>query len=186
MFRLADLAMEEIALSPDTLMQVGATSFDHPTLSFLYEYWERKRGNRKMPSRRDIIPSDLKHHLSWVLLADAMPELTDFRYRLVGSLVADYFKVNGTDLTLRQVFAPFGEATMKTVLYIYRKAVSGQSPVRLIGRAKWDGTNLEAYETVYLPLSENGQTANMIFSGFVFDREMVLINRAVEREHGPR
>ncbi len=176
--------MEEIELAPHTRMQVGATAFGHQTLTFLYEYWNSKRGDRTMPSRHDIVPADLKQHLSWVLLADVLPEMKDFRYRLVGGLVADYFKIAGTNRTLRAIFAPFGEATMKTTLFIYRTVARGHVPVRLIGQAKWDGKSLEAYETVYLPLSDDDQATNMIFSGFVFDKTAVLTNRAVERERG--
>ena len=178
--------MEEIVLAPHTRMQIGATSFDHPTLTFLHDYWNRKRGDREMPSRGDIVPSEFRQYLNWVLLADVLPEMKDFRYRLVGGLVADYFKVTGTNMTLREVFTPFGEAIMKTTLFIYRKAASGHVPVRVVGQAKWDGGGLEAYETVYLPLSDDGKNTNMIFSGFVFDKGVVLTNRAVEREYGPR
>ncbi len=177
--------MEEIELAPHTRMQIGADRFDHPTLTFLHDYWNTKRGARAMPSRSDIAPSELRQHLNWVFLADVLPEMTDFRYRLVGGLVEEYFGTSGANSTLREVFARFGEGTVKTTLFIYRKAASGQVPVRLIGQSKWDGRDLEAFETVYLPLSDDGQTTNMLLSGFVFDRETVLNNRAIQREHGP-
>lgn len=183
--RDGDTVMEEIELAPHTRMQIGADRFDHPTLTFLHKYWNDKRGDRAMPSRSEIAPSELRQHLNWVFLADVLPDMADFRYRLVGGLVEQYFGTSGANMTLREVFARFGEATLKTTLYIYRKAAKAQVPVRLIGQSKWDGDKLEAFETVYLPLSDDGETTNMILSGFVFDRDTVLTNRAIEREHSP-
>ncbi|HEY5336647.1 MAG TPA: PAS domain-containing protein [Rhizomicrobium sp.] len=175
--------MQEIVLAHHTRMQIGANVFSHPTLTFLHDYWNAKRGDRKMPARKDVSPSDLRQHLGWIFLADVLPDADDFRYRLVGNLVGSYFGLNGTHQTLREVFAPFGRETVEGTLLIYRKVVSGQLPVRVTGQTNWDGKGLEPYETVYLPLSDDGQTANMILSGFVFDKDAVLMNRAIAAEH---
>lgn len=176
--------MEEISLAPHTVMQIGAAEFHHPTLTHLHEYWNRKRGERNMPSRTEIAPSDLKQHLPWILLADVLPEMKDFRYRLVGGLVGIYFRGAKPNQTVRETFAPFGDPVVKTILYIYRTTATRQAVVRVAGEANWDGNGLEAFETIYLPLSNNGEVANVILSAFVFDKDAVLINRAIQREHG--
>lgn len=176
--------MKEVVLAHHTTMQIGASIFGNPTLSFLYDYWDSKRRGRQMPARKDINPSDFRQHLSWIFLADVLPEMQDFRYRLVGNLVANYFGLNGTNQTLRQVFAAFDQETMDGTLFIYRTVAREKVPVRVTGKANWNGKGLEEFETVYLPLSDDGETTNMILSAFVFNREAVLLNRAVAAENG--
>ena len=176
--------MKEIKLAQHTLMQIGATNFEHPTLTFVHDYWEAKRGDRMMPARRNINPSEMRHHLGWLFLADVLPDADDFRYRLVGNLVASYFGTNGTNKTLREMFAPFGAETLEGTLFIYRKVVSERTPVRVTGQANWDGKGLEPFETVYLPLSDDGVSVNMIMSAFVFSKDAVLTKRAISAEQG--
>lgn len=178
--------MQEILLGSHTRVQIDAEAFNHPTLTFLHDYWQNKRAGRKMPARKDINPSDLRHHLSWIFLADVLAGGANFRYRLVGNLVANYFGSNGTNRTLTEVFEPYGKETTDGTLFIYRKVVREGVPLRVTGQANWDGMGLEQFETVYLPLSDCGETVNMIMSAFVFDKNAVLTNRAVAAEHGHR
>lgn len=176
--------MKVIDLSPHTQLQIGASAFDSPVLTAVHAYWNTRRGNRQMPARKDIQPSDLRQHLGWLFLADVLPDMEDFRYRLVGQMVGAYFGIEGTNQTLKGVFARFGKLSVDTTLYIYRKAVTSKQPLRLTGQANWDGNGLEPYETVYLPLSDDDNSVNIILSAFVFDKDTVLMNRAIAREHG--
>ena len=176
--------MEEIVLSEHSRMQIDSTEYNHPTLTFLHDYWNLKRGDRKMPSRGDIVPSEMKQHLGWILLAEILPERVDFRYRLIGGLIAAYFGENGTNKTITETFSRFGEAAVKGTLYVYRKTATCGVPVRVMGKADWLRHGVEPFESVYLPLSNDGQNPNMILSAFVFDKDAVLMNRAVAREHG--
>ena len=75
----------------DTVAQANPTHFDHPTCVFLRSYWESKRAGRALPSRSDISPAQLKEHLGWVMILDVLPGERDFRYRLIGTLVTQYF-----------------------------------------------------------------------------------------------
>ena len=38
---------------------MSAELFQHATLSALFRYWEKKRGGRAMPARRDIDPIEM-------------------------------------------------------------------------------------------------------------------------------
>ncbi|HEX7968313.1 MAG TPA: PAS domain-containing protein, partial [Stellaceae bacterium] len=76
--------------------EVDPAHLDHPTLAFLRAYWESKRRGRHMPSRADIDPIEMKAHLGWIVLADVLPRLADFRLRLVGTLVTQYFLSDST------------------------------------------------------------------------------------------
>ncbi len=53
----------------------------------LYEAWDRWRGSRRMPSYTDLDPAALKRQLPYLMLL--RPEGAHFRYRLVGTQVAE-------------------------------------------------------------------------------------------------
>jgi hypothetical protein len=66
----------------------------------LYRYWDAKRGSRRMPTRRDIDPTEIPRLLPHIALVDT--QHGSYRWRLMGSHIADDF---GCDLTGQ----PFGE-----------------------------------------------------------------------------
>ena len=84
-------------------VEIDPKHLEHPTLGFLRAYWEGKRGGRPMPSRADINPSEMKQHLSWLVMLDVLEGGRDFRYRLIGDDVADYFFWNPTGKTVNRV-----------------------------------------------------------------------------------
>ena len=51
----------------------------------IYEYWERKRGDRLMPARRDIDPTEFVPHLPGIMLVDVVADERRYVYRLVGT-----------------------------------------------------------------------------------------------------
>jgi hypothetical protein len=65
----------------------------------LYRYWEGKRGNRHLPTRRDIDPTEIPRLLPHIALIDALHGT--YRWRLVGTQIVDDL---GCDLTGQ----PFG------------------------------------------------------------------------------
>src|SRR6202000_1752501 len=101
--------------------EINPTKLVNPTLAFLKDYWERKRGARAMPSRADINPSEMKQHLGWIVLADALPGFTDFRYRTIGTRVSSYFAPSSTGKLVTEVFHDNGPAVVNAMLAPYRK-----------------------------------------------------------------
>ncbi len=160
--------------------EIDPQNRQHPTLAFLRNYWDRCRGNRAMPSRADISPSDMKEHLGWVLLLDVLPGAEDFRFRTVGTRVTEYFLQDATGKTIKEAFAPFGEDTVKAVLATHRKVAREGIVLRVYGGASLFGRAFLDFDAIYLPLSEDGATVNMILSGFTFDRSALL------KARGPR
>jgi hypothetical protein len=155
---------------------------DNPILDFFLAYWAAKRGARAMPSRADIVPADLKEHLGWLCFMDALPEYTDFRFRLVGSRVAQYFLADATGLTVREAYAAAKAERVATesVLWILRKTCLARAPMRVTGGGgEWRGHFFPDYDALYLPLSENGATANMVMCSFTFNYQEYLRTRAL-------
>jgi hypothetical protein len=148
--------------------------FTNPTLAFLRAYWDEKRGQRSMPSRSDIRPSEMKEHLGWILLLDVLDGGEDFRFRTVGTRVSEYFLMDGTGKTLSEAFAPYGEAAVAAVLATHRKVACDAVVLRAHGRADLFGRAFLDFDALYLPLSADGQAVNMILSGFTFDLSALL------------
>lgn len=164
--------------------EIDPRELTHPTLAFLRRYWDEKRGQRSMPSRRDIHPPELKEHLGWILMIEVFPDLSDFRYKLIGTLITQYFLTDATGKTVSEAFARYGPVTIKAVQALLRKTARDKIPMRAFGNAGWIAPGFEQFDAIYLPLSDDGETVNMILHGFVFDRPSVLMAREIARAHG--
>ena len=61
------------------------TELQHPMLRTAYDYWFLKKGDRELPSRKDISPEEMKVYLANVMLIDVSYDPLDFVYRVFGS-----------------------------------------------------------------------------------------------------
>lgn len=160
--------------------EIDPQTLQHPVLAFLKSYWDSKRAGRLMPARADIRPSDMKEHLGWIVLLDVMPGCSDFRYRTIGSRVTQYFLSDSTGKTITEAFQAYGDAAVRGVLWVHRKAAQDKIPVRAYGGAGWLGRSFLDFDSLFLPLSDDGATTNMVLSAFTFDIARVLNARAAE------
>jgi hypothetical protein len=158
--------------------EVDPRNLEQPVLRFLKDYWEQKRAGRAMPARADIHPSEMKEHLGWIVLVDVLPDFCDFRYRTIGSRVTQYFLQDSTGRTISEAFASYGEAAVNGTLAVHRKCARDQVVLRSHGGAGWLGRAFLDFDALYLPLSDDGTTVNMILSAFTFDRAALLKARA--------
>ncbi len=151
----------------------------HPTHAFVRAYWESKRRGRLMPARADIDPVEMKAHLGWIVLADVLPDGADFRLRLVGTLVTDYFLRDGTGRTIKESFAEADPAVTDSVLAAFRTVVRERVPLRSFGRAGWLGQEFLDFDLLLLPLSADGEHVDIVMGAFTFDvRKQSLARRA--------
>jgi hypothetical protein len=140
-----------------------------PALAFLQDYWEKKRGSRAMPSRADINPAEMKAHIRAIVLVDALPDLNDFRYRMIGSDVTEHMLGDATGKTLREAFARYGEAATEGAVAGYAHVARNKVAMRLHGSAAWLHQPHLDFDSIHLPLSDDGKTVNMILSAVVFE-----------------
>lgn len=157
----------------NTSVDICPAHIENPTLSAIFSYWDGKRGGRAMPARSEIHPPELREHLGWIILVDVLPALVDFRYRLIGTKVARYFGAEATGRTISEAFRPFGEGAVKGVQAVHRKAARDCVPVKAHGAAAWLAEGFDHFDSLYLPLSDDGTSCNMILSAFVFDYSAV-------------
>lgn len=166
--------------------EINPAVLHNETLAFLHGYWNEKRAGRAMPSRADIKASELREHLGWVMIVEVLPNISDFRYRLMGTLVAQYFFADSTGRTVKEIYAGTNEAAGKGVAAIFRKCARDGAVVHSFGEGGWFGRGYEPFECICLPLSDDGETVNMILHAFVFDKPSVMMAREVARANGGR
>jgi hypothetical protein len=164
--------------------EINPFNLENETLAFLLDYWNAKRGARAMPSRGDLKASELKEHLGWVMIVEVLPNFADFRYRLIGTLVTQYFLADGTGKTVKQMYGKDNPAAGNGISAIFRKCARDKAVVRAYGDADWIGDGFESFDCICLPLSEDGENVNMILHAFVFDRSSVLLAREVAKANG--
>jgi hypothetical protein len=160
--------------------EVDPQEMSDPTLKAVHAYWNGKRAGRAMPARADINPVELREHLGWIMMVEALDGLADFRYRLIGTKVTRYFVQNATGQTVSEAFAPYGAGTVKGILAVYRKVARDCVPVRAYGDANWliaehtRSNDHPHFDSLMLPLSDDGQTCNMMMIAFTFDYALVM------------
>jgi hypothetical protein len=138
-----------------------AFELTHPLLQRLYLYWNTKRGARAMPSRGDIDPVDFAYVLGNVILVDVQHEPLRFRFRLHGSKLRQEV---GYELTGRMLdelpmteYRQLAEASLT-------QAVMTAAPFHA-ERDQFMDSRRRSYETLILPLSDDGVRINMLLVG---------------------
>ena len=136
-----------------------------PLLGALLDYWDRQRGTRAMPSRRDIDPLDMPPRLLPQIELIEIGTAGRLRLRLVGTAIVDAFGKDPTGRFLDEIFDDdvrrFFDGLFGTALRSKRPAI-GKSWLR-----KAKGPDLGMHWLV-TPLSENGREVSMILAGATF------------------
>ena len=139
----------------------------HPDIRTLVEYWRGKAGTRPMPRRTDIDPSELKAYLSRITLVDVVPDARRFVYRLVGT---EEVASRGSDPTGRSVGEAFFASSAEESLKYYEYVAQYGEPFCFRDDYYAPDGALEKQDVIFLPLSEDGESVNMILL-FYFDHK---------------
>ena len=141
---------------PDTIVS--------PRLKRLHAYWDAKRGSRPMPARADIDPVEIPWILGNVSLIEVRGD-GEFLWRLDGSNLTAFF---GCEMTGRSISEYPYPAFIEKMRAALSAAVRAREPTSAIRRfasqmQKWD------YESLYLPLSGDGQRVDMLMQAIEID-----------------
>lgn len=141
----------------------------YPRLEGLYRYWLGKRGMRRMPPRREMLPEEMRECLGYIVLVDVVPQPRRFRFRLVGTEISSAYGRDVTGLYVDDI-TPTGYRDMLTSQY--GRAVDTASPiVHRLRFVEWPGKVHELVRLT-LPLSEDGSTVNMLMIVSAFGDEL--------------
>lgn len=130
----------------------------HADLRRLYDYWVSRHHGDLLPSRQDIDPADFKFALGVVTLIDVLYEPLRFRFRLIGSVMAQRM---GWDLTGRMVDDVPDAEYRESLVAAYRQMVADRQPSSTLYERQMDGKN-RRFEVLRLPLASDGKTIDML------------------------
>lgn len=131
----------------------------------LLAYWEGKRAGRRMPRRADIHPEEIPGLLRNVILIDVEHDPLRLRYRLIGTDITRTMQRDSTGKYYDEIYA---SELLEDIYRTFRHLLAQKAPLRTFGTAFYPDKNFYSYETLNLPLSEDGETVNMVLGMLVF------------------
>lgn len=157
------------------------------TLSAIYNYWSGKRQGSQLPSRQAIDPAEIPELLPHLGLIDVEPNMSGFRYRLIGTHMVNMF---GRDFTGRSLGDPLKDGTYGRFLRAYyTDAVQHCAPVFCESVFRYRGSGELRIRRLVMPLTAApGSTAvTMLFfcNTFLRSRSRDEVVYATAIEDGP-
>lgn len=156
------------ALSPERQRQQRDDILSRLTsapLHRLYDYWDARRRDGRLPGRRDIDPLDLVFVLGNLVLVDVLREPLRFRYRLNGTNLEDAFRLRG--LTGTWVHEHPDLEFRQRAIGVYSHIVLTGQPLSARRDSVMDN-KVRAYDSLMLPLAADGVTVDMVMVGMWF------------------
>jgi hypothetical protein len=146
--------------------QMTASYVEDTILLKMFQYWDRKRGDRPMPARRDIDPTEVPKLLPHIRLTEIREGCTRFRYRLVGTAVVDAY---GADFTGKYTDELYSGERKVYVERNYHIIHERKRPIFLRSRY----VTLKGYDIIanrlLAPLSDNGADVDMVIAALTFE-----------------
>lgn len=131
----------------------------HPRVRAIYYYWDSKRGDRLMPSRADLDPTEIPRHLSSLCLVDVVADERCYVYRLIGTNEAS---MRGRDPTGRPVGEAYFGTSKNSVFLNYDTVVKTRAPRLDRDPSITQDNRFICHESIFLPFSQDGENVTMI------------------------
>jgi len=136
-----------------------------PTLRELCQYWDSVRGDRPMPRRADIDPTQIPRLLPHVMMYTVIPG-GGYTIRLVGQSIVNFVGVNATGQAAGSTMPPRAAEILHEVL---DTVAAERAPSFRLGKAHWrPDKSYREFEACFLPLSTDGATVDIILCGVTF------------------
>ncbi len=131
----------------------------------LLSYWERKRGDSRLPARADLDPVDLKPLLGWLSLIDVRETGPRFTLRLLGSAhpPRPFGPRHGQDIADMQPPAYRDAVTEQYETTVTRCAPTLHENVLSFGHHSF------RYQRIALPLARDHETPDMLMVASLLD-----------------
>jgi hypothetical protein len=136
------------------------SQLDSPRVQRLHDYWQARRGGaHAVPLRAAVDPSDLRELLPNIVVIEVEPAPLRFRYRLVGTRVAEFNKLDFTGAYLGTI----GWDEEQQIVDACVDVVTSKQP--LCGFYTWTLRNgaIGKCEFGTFPFSHDGETVSQIF-----------------------
>jgi hypothetical protein len=137
-----------------------------PTVAAIFAYWSGKRGKRRMPSRADIDPVELRGLVNNIALYDVVEPGPIYRVRLVGSDIVEF---DGRNTAGERVGAGRPPKLVEQITAMLTSIVTSRTPRFRTGMVYWHrDKSYRRFQSCFLPLSPNDGTVNMILNAVAF------------------
>lgn len=138
-------------------------------LKQLLQYWLQIHLGTKLPSRKDLDPSNLVEALPFIAMMDVEQNPFRLKFRLIGTAVNRAF---GRDFTGKYFDEEF-EDYQTSVGYQQRKTVAETGlPLHYFGKGKLKyNLDFTTVEWILLPLASNGKDVDIIISAISYGDE---------------
>lgn len=146
----------------------GLPAIRSDVLRHLVAHWQRMRGARGMPARRDFDPLDVRFALGHISLIEVHRDPMRFYFRLDGSKQVELFGVECTRRYLDEAM-PAEHAAMAHASYT---EVVHRAEPRYHRRQIVFHERLMDYEVVILPFSNDGKRVDLLMTGIVPDQPL--------------
>ena len=103
----------------------------------------------------------MKDWLSSMFLVEALADDDDFRYTLIGTRITEQVGVDNTGKRVSDIFGSSG-------IRLYNTVRDDRRPIRVHGTVDWRQQDYKSYETLILPLADDGQRVNRFIGAMVF------------------
>lgn len=149
-------------------VRFGALGAIAPEIACFLRYWRKVRGDRALPRRVDITPTDIPPKiLPNLLLTEALDGGARHRYRLVGTEIDTASRRSLTGSTVDEAIT---NPTYRTyILGLYETVMTLRRPLFSVSNFAHPDLTHIVTQRIMCPLSPDGVTVNMIISCQVFD-----------------
>ena len=148
---------------PGSSRRIASIAECRPELQQLETLWQRLRGDRRMPARRDFDPMAVPKLLPRIYLVDVFPDAPleqRYRVRLQGTEEVRSIGADWTGLFLHQA-AERGAADR--LVAVAEQVATAREPWISTGRLYWIPEKpFYHFESLLLPLSDDDDIVNMI------------------------
>jgi len=122
-------------------------------------YWESLRRGRELPTRSDIVFEDLRPWIGQISLVDVVDRPRRFRWRLVGTRIAERMGRDSTGLWFDEVYR---DRILDGYIENYSLTVDRREPVWFSGDLEFVGREFIGFEMVQAPLGGAAGSVAMI------------------------
>ena len=129
-----------------------------------YSYWLKKRGDRLMPRRTDIDPSEIAPLLACVSIIDVLTEpMSDYFYRIEGEAVRQALGFRRMGYRLSEFKSQMSGGAYESTVERLDMVCTEKRPKAQASSMAMIGRKFCQFDVVSLPLSQDGHQVDRIF-----------------------
>lgn len=143
--------------TPNQRVLTSVEDISSARLRRLFEHWSLLKGDRYGPARSELNPGEMREQLGWIWLMDVIDGGYDFRFRMGGDRVIQFFGQRLAGAMLRNTI-PLAPQFFGRFFDLATLALASRHPViGGPGRTTYQPKSYLEVEAVLFPLSDDGR-----------------------------